>query len=137
MRARAAKANCMVNLRNLFVAAASHVQDQEKWPQIQVRLIQSNPKEYAKQWIAALSPYGIAQPSWICPSQQEILGGPDLSENPRVDYNATPFDAKPRTAYKWARQPWFVEHASVHDGGPLLICADGAVMSMKEALKRH
>jgi prepilin-type N-terminal cleavage/methylation domain-containing protein len=136
IKGRAAKANCIVNLRNLFAGAAAYVEHQGRWPQVPPKLIKSKPEEYAREWIAALAPYGITQPSWICPTQDEILGRPDLTKKPRVDYNATPFDAKPRTPYKWARQPWFVEHASVHDGGPLLIYSDGSVLSLKDALKR-
>ena len=136
-RARAEKVSCASNLRSLHAGVSSYIQSYQKWPQIEVRLLQANKKEYARQWVAALSPYGITQRSWVCPTQHRMLGEPDLTREARADYNATPFDSRPRTPFQWSTQPWFVEHASVHDGGPLLIYPDGAVLSLSEALKRR
>ena len=136
-RARAEKAKCMANLRGLYSGASSYVTDQGHWPQINPNLSRDNSKEYARQWIEALSPYGISQVNWVCPTQQQSLGGPDLTEKnyARVDYNATPFDDRPYTAYLWPTQPWFVEHASVHDGGPLLIYTNGQVVTLAQAMQ--
>ncbi len=137
MRARAEKAGCMANLRGLYSGAAVYVMDQGHWPQIDPILIQHDSKQYAKLWISALQPYGLSQKNWICGAQQRSLGGPDLTDEKqmRVDYNATPFDDRANTAYLWPHQPWFVEHASVHDGGPLLIYTTGQVVTLAEALR--
>jgi prepilin-type N-terminal cleavage/methylation domain-containing protein len=137
MRARAEKAKCMANLRGLYSGAASYVMDQGHWPQINPRLIRDDSKEYARLWIAALRPYGLSQQNWICATQQRALGNPDLTERDAacVDYNATPFDDRPYTAYQWPTQPWFVEHASVHDGGPLLIYTNGQVVTLTQAMR--
>ena len=135
LRSRAERSNCISNLRGLYAGASAYIEQQGRWPQIEVRLLQSNRKQYAKLWIEALEPHGIGQNSWICPTQHRILGSPDLKKVPRVDYNATPFDSRPRTPFLWSKQPWFVEHASVHDGGPLLIYSDGNVKSLTEALR--
>jgi prepilin-type N-terminal cleavage/methylation domain-containing protein len=136
MRARAEKANCISNLKSLYTGAAAYVMDKGEWPQVPARLVRTNSKEYAKLWINSLAPYGISQRNWICPTKQRNMGAPDLTkdENRRIDYNATPFDSRPHTAYLWPRQPWFVEHAASHDGGPLLIMTNGRVMTMREAI---
>ena len=137
VRARADKANCMANLRGLYSGASSYVTDQGHWPQIDPLMSRDNSNEYARQWIDALRPYGLSQVNWICGSQQRALGAPDLTEKnyARVDYNGTPFDNRPHTAYLWPTQPWFVEHASVHDGGPLLIYTNGQVVTLSQALR--
>ncbi len=136
MRERAEKANCVSNLKNLYAGAAGYVMDRQQWPQIPGNLVQKNSKEYAALWIDALAPYGISQSNWLCPTQQRNLKAPDMKEkeNRRVDYNATPFDSRPYTAYQWPKQPWFVEHASSHDGGPLLIQTNGKILTLREAI---
>ena len=138
MRARAEKANCLSNLKNLYTGAAGYVMDHQQWPQIPPTLVRQNSKEYAKLWINALAPYGISQQNWLCPTNQRSLNGPDMTkdENRRVDYNATPFDSKPGTPYLWPRQPWFVEHSSAHDGGPLMILTNGKLMTMEQMTGR-
>ena len=137
VRARAEKASCMANLRGLYSGASSYVTDQGHWPQINPLLVRDESKQYARLWIDSLSPYGFSQVNWICPSQQRALGSPDLTEKnyARVDYNATPFDDRPYTAYLWPTQPWFVEHAAAHDGGPLLIYTNGQVVTLSQALR--
>src|SRR5262249_12971091 len=136
MRARAEKSNCSSNLRNLYVGAASYVQDQGHWPQISTDLLPGNRQEYASQWITALSKYGISVHSWVCPTVQRSLGNPDLNIplNARIDYNPMPFDDRPNTAYTWPTQPWFVEHAASHDGGPLLIYTNGQILGLYDAI---
>lgn len=136
MRARAEKASCAANLRHLYAGAAGYVMDRGQWPQVPGELVRKDSKEYAKQWINALAPYGISQQNWLCPTQHRSLNAPDMTkdENRRLDYNATPFDAKPNTPYLWPKQPWFVEHASSHDGGPLLILTDGKIITLREAI---
>ncbi len=139
MRARAEKSKCMGNLRGLYSGAACYVMDQGHWPQISPSLLAGDSKDYANLWIQALSPYGLSQQNWICPTQQRSLGDPDLTkkEAARVDYNATPFDDRPHTPYLWPTQPWFVEHAAEHDGGPLLIYTSGRVVTLEEAVRNR
>ncbi len=139
LRGRAEKGSCVSNLLNLYSGASSYVQDQGHWPQVETRMLQGgHTQQYGMEWVKALSPYGVSRQNWVCPTVQRAMGNPDLGidHNVRTDYNATPFDAKPRTAYNWATQPWFVEHASEHEGGPLLIYANGQVMSVSNALLR-
>ncbi len=139
MYARAEKSKCMANLRNLYYGASCHVMDQGYWPQIDPGLMQGESTEYARLWIQALSPYGLTQQNWICASQHRTLGSPDLTlkESMRLDYNGTPFDTQPYTPFRWGKQPWFVEHAAVHDGGPLLIYANGQVVPLSDAVRRQ
>lgn len=90
-------------------------------------------EDFATQWIAALTPYGITNKTWICPTIQNLLGNPDYysAGNARVDYTAMPFDDKPMTPHQWPRQPWFVENGDVHGHGNLIIFTDGSVSDLK------
>ena len=130
---RAAKVRCMMNLRNLAVAADLYVQNQGHWPQIDTNLLADDYPEFCRQWIAAFQPYGISQVNWICPGAQKQAGGPDLTdpENMRLDYTPMPFDDKPRTPYRWPTQPWFIEKNSIHGNGNLIMFTNG---SIREAL---
>jgi len=133
MRARAQRVQCMANLRNLYVATESYVQQYGSWPQISMEDSDSAEQDYANAWIAALAPFGPTQKTWICPTIQELLRNPDLSkpENVRVDYFATTFDDKPTTPHQWPKQPWFAETGDVHGNGNLIIFTDGSISDLK------
>jgi len=133
MKARAQRVQCMANLRSLYVAANLYVQQNGSWPQIAMGDSDSAEQDYAKAWIAALTPFGATQSTWICPTVQSMIGNPDLSnsENTRLDYFAMPFDDKPTTPYQWPRQPWFLEANDVHGNGNLIIFTDGSISDAK------
>jgi prepilin-type N-terminal cleavage/methylation domain-containing protein len=133
MRGRAQRVQCMGNLRSLYIAAESYVQQNGSWPQIDMEDSDSAEQDYANAWITALSPFGPTQKTWICPTIQELLRNPDLSKpgNVRVDYLATTFDDKPTTPHQWPRQPWFAEAGDVHGNGNLIIFTDGSISDLK------
>jgi prepilin-type N-terminal cleavage/methylation domain-containing protein len=137
MRARAQRMQCTANLKSLYVAAESYVQQYGSWPQISVSDSDSAEEDYANAWIAALAPFGPTQKTWICPTIQELLQNPDLSkpENVRVDYFATSFDDKPTTPHQWPKQPWFGETGDVHGNGNLIIFTDGSVSDLNTVAK--
>jgi type II secretory pathway pseudopilin PulG len=136
LREHAQRVQCMANLRNLHVAAAQYVQDNNQWPQIVSGSEDEEDAGYAQEWIAALVPYHVEKKGWICPTLQNVLGNPDYNStgNERVDYFGMPFDDKPMTPYQWPRQPWFVEAANVHGHGQLIIFTDGSISDMKTVL---
>lgn len=127
LKARAQKAKCIGNLRSLQVAANLYVQDNQHWPQISGN--GSQDKVVAKAWIAALSPYGLSQINWVCPTIQQALRSPDLTraDNIRVDYMAMPFGTKPNAPFQHAKQPWFIESGDVHGNGQEIIYPDGHI----------
>jgi len=133
VRARAQRAQCAANLRSLYVATESYIQQNGSWPQIQISDSDSDEQDYANGWISALQPFGPTQKTWICPTIQELLQNPDLSksENTRVDYVASTFDDKPMTPHQWPRQPWFAEVGDVHGNGNLIIFTDGSISDLK------
>ena len=130
---RIEKVGCMNNLRSLHVAANLYLQQNGKWPQIDPQLLKSTTHEYDVEWIQALTPFGGPRASWICPTVQRQLRGPDYTQPKftRIDYLATPFDDKPNTPLKWSSQPWFVEKGDVHGNGNLLIFPDGSISELK------
>jgi hypothetical protein len=138
MRARAQRVQCMGNLRSLYVAAESYVQQNGNWPQIGSDDSDTAEQDYATAWVAALTPFGPSQKTWTCPTIQELMHNPDLSkpENVRVDYIATPFDDKPTTPHQWPKQPWFIETADVHGNGNLIIFTDGSISDLKTVTKK-
>ena len=127
LQARAQKAKCLGNLRSLHVAANLYVQDNQHWPQISGNGTQD--ATVAKAWIAALNPYGLSQVNWVCPTIQQALRSPDLSQpdNVRVDYMAMPFGTKPRSPFQHPRQPWFIEAGDVHGNGQEVVFPDGHI----------
>ena len=137
IRARADRAACMSNLKSLYAAGATYVQQQGHWPQIPTTLLRDNKPEFARQWYVALEPCGISRINWVCPTVQRLLKDPDLykRENARIDYLSTPFDERPMTPYLWPLQPWFVEVAASHDGGNLVIFSNGTVNSMRDVMR--
>ncbi len=132
---RAERQNCVSNLKSLYTAASSYVQDQGHWPQIETKDIQR--PRYALAWIAAFKPYGIAEENWLCPTVQRQLRNPDIRkpDNARVDYLATPFDSGPRTPFKWPTHPWFVERGDVHGDGQMVIFTNSEVKSLKDIFR--
>ena len=138
MRARAQRAQCTANLRNLYNAANRYVQQNGSWPQISMGDGGDSFQDYARGWITALAPFGPTQQTWICPTIQNRLGNPRYWEpdNARIDYYAMAFDDKPMSPHKYSRQPWFVETADVHGHGNLIIFADGSVSDLKTVRRR-
>jgi prepilin-type N-terminal cleavage/methylation domain-containing protein len=138
VKLRLEKVHCISNLKSLYVAANTYVQDNHHWPQINPMLVKSAPNEYAKGWIDALTPYHVAKQSWICPTMQRVFGNPDYLKPgaERVDYFATPFDTLAFTPHKWNSQPWFAERGDMHGNGNLLIMSDGSIHELKEFMKK-
>jgi prepilin-type N-terminal cleavage/methylation domain-containing protein len=137
MTSRAEKVKCMSNLRTLYYGANCYVQQNGYWPQVNPRLIQSKSADYARAWQTALSPFGISQVSWICPTVQRQLHNPDYTQpnNVRIDYLATPFDTKRMTPYLWPTQPWFLERGDVHGHGNLMIFTSGNIVELDDIKK--
>jgi type II secretory pathway pseudopilin PulG len=138
MRNRAELAACSTNLKSLYTAASAYVQQNGQWPQIATNTLSSpNDTSYANAWIAALTPFGIAQKNWLCPTVQRELANPDMSiaKNVRTDYIGTPFDGKPGTPFLWPHQPWFIERGAVHPGGNLIIWSNGQLVTLQQALQ--
>jgi type II secretory pathway pseudopilin PulG len=133
VRARAQRVQCTTNLKSLYVAAESYVQQYGSWPQIPMLDDSDNAElEYSRAWIAALKPFGPNEKTWICPTIQGLLQNPDYTkpENARVDYIPMAFDDKPVTPHQWPRQPWFAEAGDVHGNGPLIIFTDGSISDL-------
>ena len=133
---RVAKVNCMANLKSLYVATNTYVQQYNHWPQIDPKLIRTNPKLYADDWITTLQPFGVGPSTWICPTVQASIGNPDYTklQYERSDYIATPFDDKSYTPHKWDTQPWFAERGNVHGNGNLLIMSNGSMHELNDLI---
>ncbi len=126
----------MANLRSLYVATESYIQQNGAWPQIPIKDdSDADEQDYAKAWIESLRPFGIAEKHWICPTIQSSLGNPDYmrAENKRIDYASTPFDDKTMSPHQWPKQPWFIEAGDVHGNGNLIIFTDGSISDLNTA----
>jgi type II secretory pathway pseudopilin PulG len=138
LRSRAQRVQCSTNLRDLYIATELFVQQNGSWPQIEENDDDENaPADFGNGWIAALKPFGISEKTWICPTVENLLGNPDITQNARVDYVATPFDDKPMTPHEWPRQPWFAEVGNVHGHGNLIIFTDGSIADLNSVIKNH
>ncbi len=133
---RADEAKCFANLRSLHVAASGYLLQNESWPQIAVQLRQDNPKDFAKQWVAALVPFGAPYAVWICPTALRALGQTlekvTQGEDIHVDYVPMAFDDRSSSPHRWERFPWFIEKGDLHGRGNLIIFADGSTVSFQE-----
>lgn len=125
------------DLRSLYVATESYIQQNGSFPQISIGDDDSDTAEqdYVKAWMNALRPFGISEKNWICPTIQNLLGNPDYVQpsNARIDYFSTPFDDKPISPHQWPKQPWFIEAGDVHGNGNLIMYADGSVSDLNTA----
>ena len=139
MPARAQRVQCMANLRNLYIAAESYIQQNGNWPQIGASDSDSDEQEYATAWITTLKPFGPTEKTWICPTVQALMQNPDYMkpENVRIDYVATSFDDKPTTPHQWPTQPWFIEVGNVHGTGNLIIFTDGSISDLNTVLRKQ
>ncbi len=136
VRIRTDKVNCMNNLRQLYVGANAYVQEYGSWPQVNPVLAQSGMNAYEEAWIEDFLPFGIGRGTWICPTIQRELGGPDYTQsaNYRADYFAMPFDARHVTPFSWPTYPWFVERGNVHGNGNLIIQSNGQVVELSQMI---
>jgi type II secretory pathway pseudopilin PulG len=132
VRARVEKINCTNNLRQLYTGVAVYMQENGHWPQVNPALLQSPNHAYDEAWIEDLLPFGIGRGTWICPTIQHELAGPDYTQpaNYRADYVAMPFDNRRQTPFQWPTAPWFVERANVHGDGNLVVEANGSVVEL-------
>ncbi|MEI7822313.1 MAG: type II secretion system protein [Verrucomicrobiota bacterium] len=134
--ASADEARCVANLKNLYVAASGYLQAAGSWPQVQVSLLTSDPKTYARSWVDALTPFGAPHKVWICPALQRTMGysidAIDKDENYRIDFIATPFDENPVSPMRSSGHPWFLEKSAQHPRGNLIVLSNGSVTSMKD-----
>jgi type II secretory pathway pseudopilin PulG len=138
-RARSDRIKCENNLRNIYLAASAYLLANGSWPQIPSKLVISNRQDYARRWVAALSPFGAPHAVWICPTRQrdlkQTMESVEEAENYRVDFAASPFDEEPFSPRRWARYPWFIEQGSFHAGGNLIVFGDGSIKATGDFLQ--
>jgi hypothetical protein len=136
VRMRVDKVACTNNLRQLYVGANSYIQEYGHWPQVNPALLQAANNAYDEAWIEDFMPFGVSRGTWICPTMERDLGGPDYTQlgNYRSDYIAMPFDMKHTTPFRWNTAPWFAERGNVHGNGNLLIQSNGAVVELIQLL---
>lgn len=138
-RERARRIGCTENLKGLYTGATAYLTSNNgRWPQIRWSGETAQGQvDFAREWYAALKPYGIAWSNYICPSVQARLQNPDFTKdkNNRTDYMPAFFDDNAWTATRWAKQPWFAERQDMH-GGNLFILSDGSLIDIHEARRR-
>lgn len=132
IRAKAQRANCINNLKSLYVAANLYTQEQGHWPQVNTATYGT--QAFAQSWSDALSRYGIMPVNWICPTIQSSLGNPDVNKPGavRVDYIGTPFGLDSQAPYRYTTQPWFIEKGDMHGDGNMIIFASGQIASLAQ-----
>ena len=131
---RAGKVVCIGHLRSLHVSLGAYLNDNEIWPQCPDDAEGAAAEQF---WFDALKDYGGDPNIWLCPTLVRQLGSDFAtnSEAPKMHYTPTQFDDNPMTPRKWASQPWLIEIGDMHHCGNLMIRADGAVQSLRDALQ--
>lgn len=145
-RAKAEAVSCAANMRVLYGGVSAYVQEHQAWPQISSARPKSDggiasapTQDSASRWIAALKPYGVGEYTWRCPSVERDMrkhGKPEALKVPRLDYTPTLFEGGPLAPYQWTTHPWFIERGSAHGSGPLIILADGTVVTVEELMRK-
>jgi hypothetical protein len=131
IRGKADRASCINNLRGLYAAMHTYMQDKQQWPQISSK--DTRGPTYALAWIKALEPYAISRKNWVCPTiQRQYNTDVNDDKNARVDYMATPFNTNPRSPFLYPTHPWFIERGDVHGEGNLILFTNGNVKSLRE-----
>lgn len=129
LREKARSIQCGSNLKNLFVATNSYIQDNQRWPQIIGFPI--NSKEFAEGWLAELLPYSVGKKNWLCPTIIAETHYPE-GEAFHLDYIPTPFGSNRINPFLWPSHPWFSERGSVHGNGNLVILTNGSVKALND-----
>ena len=135
---KAQRMRCAENIKSLGLGLSSYLEDHRQWPQIAPSPSDSGTpgdSPEATQWIQLLTPYGLGERNWRCPtieSQVRRQGNPLALKAKRIDYTPTTFPADPAAPRQWPRHPWLVERGAPHGTGPLVLLADGSLVTFED-----
>ncbi len=123
---------CSSRMRTIHSALASSLADNGFWPQPTETSINESLDDW---WIKELTPYGVTQKTWICPTivKNSIKAPENL---PSSSYAVSLFEKSPTAPYQWAQQPWLIEVAGNHPQGPHICFPDGSVKNLNQLLKK-
>lgn len=137
-RAKAQRLKCRENIQSVGLGISSYLADHQKWPQIQPessRVSKSADSPEAIQWINLLTPYGIPESNWRCPSiesQMRGTGNKEALKIKRIDYAPTAFGPDPDAPRRWPKHPWLVERGAPHGIGPWILLSDGSIITFED-----
>lgn len=131
VRERAEVGQCMSRMKRLHQFAALYVGDHNTWPYPD-HVQPDNIEGWGRAWQQLTEPYGLEPEDLVCPTHQRTSGNPNVHQQPRIDYLATPFSGGRWAPYRWARQPWFIEVGDFHGNGNLIIFPDGHIESLRD-----
>lgn len=122
---------CLRRMKDIGVALGNYTVTNDGWPQMPASMENAEEKEFVKWWIEKMKPYGVAQSTWLCPTDdKERKKAAKIAAIERDEYEATyiptDFDDGRDTPYKW-RQPWLIERSSYHGNGQNVLMPDGSI----------
>ena len=135
--ARAEKAKCIANMKNIGTALGMYRTDHGgHWPQ-ENPMDDEESGELAAWWIAKLSKYDVTPEIWICPTQLRLAAADQpINEGKYISYSVTPFSKGKSTATKWAGMPWAVENGNPHGDFGHILMPDGSVKDNNTVLAK-
>lgn len=122
---------CLSRMRALHSGLSANMADSGFWPQPPEFLNEQSLEDW---WIGQLSPYGITQKTWLCPTTPKN-SAIDSNSSTKSSYAVSNFDKSPTAPYKWALQPWIIEFAGIHSDGPHICFPDGSIKNLNSLLK--
>ena len=144
LQAKAQRLKCGENVKSVGLAMSAYLTDHQKWPQITAESSRSaasgTDSPEAIQWIAILTPYGISESNWRCPtieSQIRGSGNKDAFKAKRIDYAPTTFGSDPDAPRKWPKHPWLVERGAPHGTGPWILLSDGSLVTFEDIFAKE
>jgi prepilin-type N-terminal cleavage/methylation domain-containing protein len=124
-RARAETATCISHLRTVHSGFSNFLVDRGNWPQMPADAMEFSEDEFFAWWLAVLTPYGVGQESWLCPSDKVAK---EKASDSHGSYIPTLFDGRSNTPYLWS-QPWLMERGDFHGKGAHIAMPDGSITS--------
>lgn len=131
---KAGRVKCTNNLRQLHLVFSNYLQDVDHWPQIPVKLTESE-SDYQKWWIGTMEPYGAPPNLWLCPVMEKARIKDASGDLILMHYIPTQFDMNRISPTRWPRQPWLIERGDAHGGGSLILFPDGSVKGLGQILQ--
>ncbi|HEY5791867.1 MAG TPA: type II secretion system protein [Chthoniobacterales bacterium] len=129
-------ARCVTNMRSLHASFAAYISDNDHWPQ-QPEFEPDEDEAYGEWWITTMHPYVQSDSIWICPTLQSFGRMNPSSNQMRINYTPTLFDAFRNRPYQWPNMPWLIEAGNAHGKGANVLFPDGSVRTYSDLLDSY
>jgi prepilin-type N-terminal cleavage/methylation domain-containing protein len=127
---------CAGKLRNLYIAMASSIADENRWPTLPAGIAPNSLQEQ-KWWLEYSSNnMGLSAKDWQCPTlNRNQLMNPNAQQRNLISYWPAPLDGMMLTEINdtYKDIPWFMENEpAAHGNLTLCVLSDGSVTRFED-----